>query len=126
MDTGPTKPPGCAQATKVFKDHCEVCHSAAAAKDFGGFDMTTAGWEAKLIGRGPPADAPATNVCKSTPGLVYLKAETQPATGLFLDKFMATPPCGTQMPQLPPKLNATELACMQAFANNVVAGGTGL
>jgi hypothetical protein len=126
MDTPPGKPPGCPQATKVFKDHCEVCHEAKASKDFGGFDMTTAGWEARLVGKGPPADAPNTNVCKSTPGLVYLQADTQPAKGLFLDKFMATPPCGLQMPELPPKLNATELACMQAFANNVVAGGTGL
>jgi len=124
MDTGGL-PPGCPAAAKVFKDHCEVCHSAMAAKDFGGFDMTTAGWQMRLIGMGPPATAPATNVCKSMAGLVYLKPDTQPAQGLFLDKFLATPPCGTQMPQLPPKLTATELTCMQNFANNVVAGGTG-
>ncbi|HEX3694310.1 MAG TPA: hypothetical protein VH374_02880 [Polyangia bacterium] len=52
---------------------------------------------------------------------------SQPATGLFLDKLKATPPCGAQMPlaTVAAPLSATEMACVQKWANNIVGGGTG-
>lgn len=119
--------PGCANAANIFKNHTctTVCHLAAnAASVGGGFDMTTSGWEKRLVGNGPSDSAPSTNMCKGK-GLVYLKAGIQPATGLFIDKLKPNPPCGVQMPQLLAPLAQTEIDCVQMWANNVVAGGTG-
>lgn len=103
---------------------CRGCHDAQAAPAFGGLDMATPGWERKLVGAPPPAGAPGTNACNKS--LNYLN-RTQPATGLFLDKLKASPPCGAQMPlaAVAPPLSASELACVQKWANNVVAGGAG-
>ena len=119
--------PGCATAASIFSTHTctTVCHLAAnAVTNGGGFDMTTAGWEKKLIGNGPPDSAPKTNMCKGK-NLVYLEAGTQPAVGLFIQKVKPNPPCGVQMPMLLAPLSSDEIACIQQWSNNVVAGGTG-
>ncbi|HET6279543.1 MAG TPA: DUF1585 domain-containing protein [Polyangia bacterium] len=121
-DIGPL-PEGCAMAPTILVA-CTGCHNAQAAPAFGGLDMATPGWEKKLVGAPPAAGAPGTNACNKS--LNYLN-RTQPATGLFLDKLKATPPCGAQMPlaTVAAPLSATEMACVQKWANNVVAGGTG-
>ncbi len=124
LTTDQTK--GCANAANIFKSHTctTVCHLASSAPAFGGFDMTTAGWEKKLIGSGPPDSAPSSNMCKGK-GFIYLKKDVQPAAGLFMDKLKANPPCGVQMPQLLMPLTAGEIDCVQSWANSIVAGGNG-
>jgi hypothetical protein len=121
-------PVGC-DTTNIFSSHTctTICHAAAASSVFGGFDMTTTGWQKKLVGEMPPAQTAANmNKCGGM-GLVYLKAGMQPAQGLFLDKLtMATPPCGVQMPMSAAPLSADELACVQKWANNIVGGGSGI
>jgi hypothetical protein len=120
-------PEGCAMSPTIFNGFnggCISCHNAGSAPAFGGLDMVTPGWESKLVGAPPPAGAPGTNACNTH--LNYLN-RTQPATGLLLDKLKASPPCGAQMPlaAVAPPLSASELACIQKWANNVVAGETG-
>ena len=117
--------PGCSRAKTVFAT-CLVCHATAAAVSTGGgFDMEKAGWEKNLVGHSTPATAPATALCKGR-NLVWLKPDIEPAKGLFLDKLsQPMPACGVQMPNLLPKLNATDMACVQNWANNIVAGGSG-
>ncbi len=124
---GGVLPPGCATTAAVFSAHSctTVCHTVAGASAFGGFDMVTAGWEKKLIGGMPPAQTMANmNKCGGM-NLVYLKTGLQPAQGLFIDKLKPNPPCGVQMPQALQPLTDTEMTCVQNWANNIVAGGTG-
>jgi hypothetical protein len=103
----------------------DPCHKAEnAVSNGGGFDMTTPGWERKLIGNGPPDSAPKSNLCKGK-NLVYLEPGMQPAVGLFIQKVKPNPPCGVQMPMLLEPLSSGDVACIQMWANNVVAGGTG-
>jgi hypothetical protein len=113
-------PVGCAMAPMIFMGKCLACHSTATKAAFGGFDMEVAGWEKKMIGMGPAADAPDSNKCKGM-NQTYLKAGMQPASGLFLDK-LRTPPCGGKMPMIG-TLSATELTCIQQWADGVVAAG---
>ncbi len=116
---------GCATAAMLMKTRCtDMCHGATTAANFGGFDMSPAGWEKAMIGKTTPDTAPATNMCKGN-NLPYLNDKTNPATGLFMDKFKATPPCGTQMPQLPPKFTAEQIDCVQKWANSIANGGNG-
>ncbi|HEY2902633.1 MAG TPA: hypothetical protein VGL59_18755 [Polyangia bacterium] len=112
---------GCAMAAQVFSEHActTICHVAAAAPAFAGFDMTTSGWEKRLVGAASPATAPSSSMCKGM-GRIYLN-RTLPATGLFLDKVKPNPPCGVQMPQALAPLSSSEVDCIQRWANNVVA-----
>jgi hypothetical protein len=125
--TGGGSTMGCAMAPMIFTAHgCTGCHGGTGIMTLGaGFDMEKAGWEMALVGMGPKTDAPANNMCKGM-NQMYLKAATQPAEGLFLAKLKAGPPCGVQMPQVGQKMTATEVMCIQAWANSIVAGGTGL
>jgi hypothetical protein len=112
---------GPCDAMPIFAVHsCAVdmaCHdnkgSAAA------FDMKTVGWEKRLVGISPKAGGGAGlgSVCTNV-GMPYLVAGSVPARGLFLGKLMQTkPPCGAQMPLIPPNLTAQELDCVQRWAN---------
>ena len=119
-DSGVPLTTSCDRATTIL-GACLACHSTASAATNGGFDMEIAGWEKKLVGMTTPANAPATSLCRGK-NLVFLEAKTQPARGLFLDKIrLATPPCGVQMPRLLPKLSAGDTACIEAWANGIVA-----
>jgi hypothetical protein len=99
-----------------------ACHDATGAA--AGFDMATAGWQNKLVGMGPKAGAgsPTYPSMCATSGLKYLDVGSNPATGLFLDKInpgMAVPPCGVPMPEIYPRLSATEFACVQSWATTL-------
>ncbi len=117
---------GCSTAPVIFNSHgCTVCHTPTlTTPGLAGFDMTSAGWQTKLVGTGPSPSASTGSACQGK-SLNYLN-KSQPATGLFLDKLKATPSCGAQMP-LPPfsPLSTSELACVQNWADNIVAGGMG-
>jgi hypothetical protein len=114
---------GCDRA-KTLLAACLACHSTAAAATNGGFDMEATDWDKRLVGMSTPANAPGTSLCKGK-NLVFLEANTQPARGLFLDKIrLAMPPCGVQMPRLLPKLSAQDTACIEAWANGIVAASS--
>jgi hypothetical protein len=112
-------------AMPIFRTHtCMLvgaCHDGQGSA--AGFDMQTAGWETKLVGKVSAGGGTGDLASKcGGMGLVYLKAGVQPAQGLFMDKLTKAPPaCGVQMPNLPPLLNATEQACVQKWANALVA-----
>jgi hypothetical protein len=112
---------GPCDAMPIFVQHnCTVdmaCHDAKGSA--AGFDMKTAGWEKLLVGRPPRAGgAPGLPSQCIASGLPYLVAGSVPARGLFLDKLGPnTQPCGARMPLVPSFLNATELDCVQRWAN---------
>jgi hypothetical protein len=129
--TGSVSVEGCDMAAELFASHtCNtICHSAAGAPVFGGFDMTAAaGFPKNLVGGMPPTPAAANmNKCGGmTPPLVYLKPGVQPAQGLFLDKLKPNPPCGVQMPMGLAPLSASDLDCIQRWANKLVADVSGV
>ena len=88
-----------------------------------GLDMETAGWQnTNLVGKLPSGggvDADRTSKCKPGAGAntPYLVAGSSPATGLFLSKLTANPPCGVRMPNLGNPLTPAEMACIQTWAN---------
>jgi hypothetical protein len=117
---------GPCDATPIFAVHsCAVdmaCHDAKGSA--AGFDMKTVGWEKKLVGVSPKAGGAQGigSVCTNV-GMPYLVAGSAPARGLFLSKLQQPkPPCGSQMPLLPPDLTPQELDCVQRWANGIVSG----
>ncbi|HET6285095.1 MAG TPA: hypothetical protein VFH73_29325 [Polyangia bacterium] len=114
---------GCDRAQTILAA-CLACHSTATAATNGGFDMEVTDWDKKLVGMSTPVTAPSTSLCKGK-NLVFLEARTLPARGLFLDKIrLAMPPCGVQMPRLLPKLGTQDTACIEAWANGIVAASS--
>jgi hypothetical protein len=116
---------GCANAPAIFVAHtCTImgaCHDADGTA--AGFKMDPAGWEKNLVGVMSKGGGAALNASKcGASGIPYLAKTTQPATGLFLAKLSGTvPPCGAKMPNVGSALTATEFACVQAWANALVA-----
>lgn len=52
----------------------------------------------------------------------YLTANSKPATGLLIDKITkSTPSCGQRMPYLQAALSASEINCIQTWANTVTS-----
>ena len=101
-----------------------ACHdnSGAAA----GLDLTTAGWQTKLVGKGPTANAGAgpglITLCAGM-GRMYLDAGSKPATGLLIDKINpnAMAPCGLHMPDLGAMLSPTQFACFQSYLTTLTS-----
>jgi hypothetical protein len=120
-DAGPA--PSTCDVPAILSQHActGLCHAPGATSPSagGGFDMMTAAWDKKLVGAGTPASAPDTNLCKGK-GLNYLDKK-QPATGLFLDKLRPNPPCGQSMPPVGAALSVAERACVQKWADALVA-----
>jgi hypothetical protein len=99
-----------------------ACHDAHGSG--AGLDLASAGLEARLLGGTPRAftNSPGGESMCANQGRMYLVPGSQPAVGLFLDKIgPADAPCGAHMPSLGSRLNATELACIQRWANKVTA-----
>ncbi|HVZ72120.1 MAG TPA: hypothetical protein VHJ20_07080 [Polyangia bacterium] len=98
------------------------CHTAN--NPAANFDMTTAGWETKLVGTAPTQVPASSNGIPSEcvdKGKVFLVKGSNPATGLFMEKLKNNPSCGLQMPFLQPALSTTDVACIQTWANGLVA-----
>jgi hypothetical protein len=112
---------GPCNALPIFATHS--CASPGACHDAKGtsanFDMASPGWEMKLVGGNPNGGGAAGFGSQCQGKGPYLIAGSSPARGLFLDKLAAKPPCGNQMPLLPPTLTATELDCVQRWANGL-------
>jgi hypothetical protein len=97
------------------------CHDATGTA--AGFSMTTTGWERCLIGDSP-SDQVKSMCLTNGP---YLMAGVTPAQGLFLKKISTSPGCGVRMPQVAPMgyMNSAELACVQMWADSLIAMGPG-
>ncbi|HVU52533.1 MAG TPA: hypothetical protein VHL80_17760 [Polyangia bacterium] len=100
-----------------------LCHDAAGSA--AGLDLLTAGWQNHLVGVNPVANkgSQMSNYSMCVGHGPYLVANSNPATGLFLDKLKASPPCGVHMPNLPENdFSDTELACIQDWATGLTTG----
>jgi hypothetical protein len=113
-------PPGSAVAGCTITG---TCHDANGSG--GGFSMLAPSWQNNLVGKGPvpsPATATFPSMCANM-NLMFLNANSKPATGLFLDKInpAINPPCGLAMPELQPRLTSAQFACIQSWANTLTA-----
>jgi hypothetical protein len=116
--------PGCDIAPLIKTYNCALalaCHDARGSA--ANLDMASLGWEKRLVGMSPTnSPAPITPSVCAGQGQVELVTGVLPAVGLFLQKLLPNPPCGDRMPTTgPPYLSDTEMACVQAWANALVA-----
>jgi hypothetical protein len=119
--TGGAGTGGSCDAMALFKTKysCSLnsaCHDAqgSAAK----FDMASDGWETHLVGQVPKGGGTIASMCATGANATrpYLVAGSNPATGLFMDKFKTIPPCGETMPMLTGPVSAADMACIQQWA----------
>ncbi|MDB4980818.1 MAG: hypothetical protein JWM82_1570 [Myxococcales bacterium] len=122
-NTGAAGGTGPCDAKPILAMHsCTVpmaCHDAMGVG--AGFDMVTAGWETRLVGKLPNKSVgPVVGLrsqCDPVGG-AYLVKGSVPAKGLFLDKLRNTnQACGMQMPLISSYLSAGEMDCVQRWAN---------
>jgi hypothetical protein len=107
----------CANATTVLQACTAACHNAGAKAAYANLDLMSDGVAARLVG---VAAATANNgLCGGKGNL--LNRATLPATGIFIDKITGQQTCGGSMPFAAALLNATDQACLKAWANGLVA-----
>jgi hypothetical protein len=122
---------GCDQALNIFRKYiCSIagaCHDAngsAAGLSLAELDQSgTVDWRAKFVGVYPKGGGarPSPSMCFPS-SIPYLVPGSQPATGLLLDKLLQfTPPCGSRMPLVGGPLSASELGCVQRWADALTA-----
>jgi hypothetical protein len=109
-------------ATTTGKYFCTIqgaCHDANQSATQ--LDMTSANWEQNLLGTFPTAKAgePFGSLCLASK-VPYLIKGSIPAQGLFLDKLRGFP-CGAQMPNIGGPITASDMACIQAWADALTA-----
>jgi hypothetical protein len=100
-----------------------ACHDNAGSA--AGLDLTTAGWQTKLVGQNPVANkgASASLYSMCVGHGPYLVAGSNPAAGLFIDKLKpgASPPCGVHMPNLGAMLSNDQFACIQSYLTTLTS-----
>jgi hypothetical protein len=113
----PTGAPPCDAFNTIFAgQRCSVagCHGAGGPMEI---DLQSPGITARLLGK-----MSMSAMCggHQTP---YLVPGSNPATGLFMEKFLAQPPCGDTMPLLGfgGDLNPQELECITDWATAVTS-----
>jgi hypothetical protein len=105
----------------LFKPTCgqsTICHSPAPDGGVfgGGLDLVSPGVGGRLIGK------PSTSALCSGRTLV-----TSADAGLLFDKLLEPiPPCGTQMPQIPPLLTNDQIFCIRQWVAAQIADGGGI
>jgi hypothetical protein len=113
---------GCDITPIITAHNCTIqgaCHDSNGSA--AGLDLASPGLGARLY-NGYPGLGGAVgleSICRSA-GIPYIVPDSYPARGLFLMKLTADPPCGAQMPSIGSPLNATELDCIQRWAQKVV------
>jgi hypothetical protein len=108
---------------QVFTAKCSTsgCHDKDATS--AGFSMATPGWEHALVG-GKQKGGGITGFV-SVPecaNMNYLEPGSNPATGLFLRKMTSQFGCGKMMPYIGTPVTASELTCIQTWANGLTTG----
>jgi hypothetical protein len=100
-----------------------LCHDGAGSA--AGLNLLTAGWQNNLVGVNPVAmkGNDPVNYSKCVGMGPYLVPNSDPATGLFLQKLSKTPPCGVHMPNLPENdFSDSEMACIADWATGLTTG----
>jgi hypothetical protein len=108
----------CAGDAILKSSTCAVagCHGVNAPS--GGLDLFSDGLVTRLLGKAPnPA---TTQLCSG--GMQYLVPDSNPATGLILDKLNPLPSCGGTMPSPLGNLPADQKQCLQEWATAVTTG----
>jgi hypothetical protein len=108
----------CANATAVLTTNCFTCHNSPPPIIYADLDLMSAGVAQRLVGK--PAYTGASGACQGMGNL--LNAGVLPATGILMDKILGNPTCGATMPYALPLLSPADQACLQAWANGLVAG----
>jgi hypothetical protein len=100
------------------------CHVPGAANEgvAGGLDLTVdANIGTRLVGVTSTGTADNGSMCVGNTE-DYLTANSNPATGLLIDKLKKTPPCGVQMPKDNPfPLTATQQTCLIQWATTLTS-----
>lgn len=108
----------CDAPAMVLSPKCGVsgCHSSSSPQS--GLDLASTGLVARLVDHTPSATLSLNCGASTKP---YLVSQSNPPSGLLLDKLGAQPPCGVQMP-LGGVLNSTDRACVDSWALAVTTG----
>jgi hypothetical protein len=107
----------------IVTNNCATsdCHDPAGASFSGGLDLTVdSGISARLVGVTSQGTANNGSSCmgESEP---YLVAQSNPATGLVIDKIGPNPPCGSRMPFVGPTLSTTQQTCLIQWATTLTS-----
>lgn len=108
----------CDAPTIVFAAKCSQpgCHASSASA--AGLDLESPGFAARLLNKTPD---PSMSVSCGTSTEPFLRPQSNPATGLLLDKLNASPPCGIRMPEIG-TLTQSDITCLNAWATAVTTG----
>ena len=104
----------CANAMAVLQTNCGACHTTASPA-FANLDLLSANPAARLVG----VAGNSAGMCSGKGNL--LNRGAPPATGILIDKITGHQTCGASMPFGASMLNATDLTCLQQWANGLVA-----
>ena len=87
------------------------CHDTSSSALLGaGLDLTpNSGLASRLVG--VVTQGKGSSMCKGQTE-PYLVQGANPAMGLLIDKLNPNPPCGVQMPELPPLLDSDQQTCL--------------
>jgi hypothetical protein len=107
---------GCDNAPTIITNQCSTCH-ASESPSFGNLDLLAPGVATRLVGHA--AQGPAPTGCMGQGNL--LETGTVPAKGILIQKINKTQTCGTEMPP-GGNLSPSDIACLQAWADGLVAG----
>jgi len=108
---------GCDISVLVTKYKCTMggglCHDSMGSG--ANFDMTTTGWQNKLVGGNPKTGTAAVaSVCVGKGPYIIKGSPT--GDGLFIQKISdATPPCGAQMPFVMTAATSDDIACFRKW-----------
>jgi hypothetical protein len=97
------------------------CHNAGTTLTGAGLDLSPTGLVGRLLNKGPSTNTNAGASCMSA-GKPYLAPNSNPATGLLLDKMdQSTVTCGTIMPQVG-SVTSAQVECLKNWATAVTTG----
>jgi hypothetical protein len=114
---GGSIPMACATSMTVLQNSCIGCHNTPTMGATANLDLASAGVAQRLVGQ---SGAATGGQCAGVMSL--LNRGTLPATGILIDKINFKTTCGASMPYPGTiKLPATDLDCLQAWANGLVA-----
>jgi hypothetical protein len=110
----------CPNAISLLQNNCSLsCHNPGSDSSFANLDLMSDGFAQRLVGQPASTATSANGQCAGMGNL--LNRGTLPATGIFIDKInFKLGVCGEGMPFGGVALAATDLACLQAWANGLV------
>jgi hypothetical protein len=108
---------------QIIATTCAVsgCHTGGTVSTTGaGLDLTLdSGLQTRLVGV-MSSGSNIFSLCNSVHE-AYLNDNSDPATGLLIDKINSSPPCGVQMPQIGAHLTADQINCVVQWATTLTS-----